>query len=74
MQNPDLPKGTKVKVNPTPPGVRTSYPAADWIHAPCIVTLLDYAPNQGTLDVLYVQLANGETEAIYDFNIAHRAE
>lgn len=62
--------GAKVLVNPTPEGAKKSYPAANWITEPVEVTLVDYAPHAGTLDVIDVIGPNGEEESIYDFNIA----
>lgn len=64
-----LPKGTKVTVTPTAPGIKSSYPAADWIKESTQVELLEDAPYSGTLDVLDVRLPDGTTEYIYDFNI-----
>jgi len=64
-----LEPGTKVKVTPTAPGLVESYPAAKWLTQDAEVTLVDYAPNEGTLDVIDVMLPSGQVESIYDFNI-----
>lgn len=62
-------KGTRVTVRPTAPGLRRSYPAADWINQVQTVTLLEDAPHAGTLDVIDVTDNRGQEETIYDFNI-----
>ena len=64
-----LSAGTRVWVKPTGSGVRDSYPAANWITNAKQVTLLEDAPNEGTLDVIDVRLDDGSEESIYDFNI-----
>jgi len=64
-----LSAGTRVLVTPTGEGSKSSYPAANWITGPTKVTLLEDAPNEGTLDVLDVRLDDGREESIYDFNI-----
>lgn len=61
-------EGQRVIVKPTSPGVRKSYPAANWLTKPTVVTLLEHSP-KGTLDVIDVQLADGTEESVYSFNI-----
>lgn len=65
----EIKAGTKVKVKPTAPGLANSYPAAKWLTKVETVTLIDDAPNQGTLDVIDVKRENGDEESVYDFNI-----
>lgn len=61
-------KGQRVVVKPTAPGVRDSYPAANWLREPSPVTLLEGCL-KGTLDVVDVQLEDGTRESVYAFNI-----
>jgi len=65
--------GTFVLVKPTASGLQASYPAAKWLTKEMVVKLLDYAPFDGTLDVLDVELADGTEESVYDFNIVKKA-
>lgn len=63
-------KGTKVRVRATAPGLRRSYPAADWLTGERVVKLLEDAPGEGTLDVIDVDAADGDdNRSVYDFNI-----
>jgi len=61
--------GSFIKVIRTGPGIQKNYPAANWIKTTEIVRLIDDAPNEGTLDVLDVELEDGTEKSIYDFNI-----
>ena len=66
-----LKAGTLIVVKPTAPGIRQSYPAADWVKSETIVRLKEDAPNENTLDVLDVEPVDGDDPnlSIYDFNI-----
>ena len=65
--------GTRVIVEPTRAGSKRSLPAANWVTSRRVVTLNEYAPNAGTLDVLDVTLSDGSEESIYDMNIVGKA-
>jgi len=67
-------EGTMIWVEPTGEGLKESSPAANWIEERQRVKLLEYAPNQGTLDVIDVELSDGTQDTIYDFNIAGTSE
>jgi len=67
-----LRKGTKILIEPTGMGLKKSYPATNWLKKKMVVELMEYAPHQGTLDVVDVRLPTGKTESIYDFNIIRR--
>lgn len=67
-------KGTKVLVKPTAKGLTKSYPATKWLQEEEVVTLLEHAPNVGSLDVIEVKRSNGDEEAIYDFNIVEKVQ
>ena len=60
--------GDEITVHPTPPGIRKSGPAANWIKEPTKVTLTEDAIS-GTWDVFDVLLDDGSTQSIYGFNI-----
>jgi hypothetical protein len=64
-------KGEWIKVEPTGKALKKSYPAANWITKPQMVTLLDDAV-KGTLDVFDVETKDGREESIYGFNIVGR--
>ena len=68
-----IPAGSYIWVEPTPKGMKNSYPATKWLVKKMKVKLIDDAPNQGTLDVLDVELPDGSEESIYDFNIIKKA-
>jgi len=53
---------------------RERLPANKWLAPGKIerVRMIDYAPNQRTLDVVDVQRANGSVESVYDFQIVGR--
>lgn len=68
-------KGTFIIVKATAPGLRASYPAANWLRGQATVELLE-AANKGTLDVYDVGLYStygSRTESIYGFNIVKKA-
>ena len=52
-----------------------SYPASNWLplivgqNGTMEVELMEYAPCEGTLDVIDVKLPSGKIESIYDFQI-----
>ena len=65
-------KGSSVVVKAVPSGLRKSLPASnDWLPAGdvAMVRLLEDAPFAGTLDVIDVMTAAGDTVSIYDFQI-----
>jgi hypothetical protein len=70
-----IPKGTRVMVTPTARAFRQNLPAANWLgddttgKPTTVVTLVDDAPNERTLDVIDVLTEDGRNESIYDFNI-----
>lgn len=61
--------GKQVTIEPTPTELQNLYPAANWLDSEMTVTLLQPAPNKGTIDVLSVRTPDGEEKEIYDFNI-----
>lgn len=65
-----IPKDTTVVVMPTPPALRTSLPAANWIEQDIPVRLMENCPSEDTLDVIDVE-HNGKVKSIYAFSVVH---
>jgi len=65
-----LSRGQTVTVNPTPIGLRGSYPAANWVTKPTQVVLKEDAA-YGTLDVIDVEQPGNPDDnlSIYGFNL-----
>jgi hypothetical protein len=61
-------KGEIIKVVPTPPALKKSYPCADWI-TECTFVVLREPAVSGTLDVFDVEPLTGGDYSIYGFNI-----
>jgi hypothetical protein len=68
----ELAAGCFVLVEPTAPGLRDSYPAANWLTGPQVVCLLETAPDCNSLDVVDVVTSSETENSVYSFNIVRR--